>query len=524
MRPMDGPPRGGWERGRYGQEYGRAMLARLKSAALRGVVAEPVDVEVDLARGLPGWSMVGLPDAAVREARDRVRAALLNSGFDFPLRYITVNLAPAELRKEGAHFDLPVAVALLLASEQIGRIAPLPFMIGELALDGKLNRIAGALPLLLFAREAGFAEAILPTANAAEVAMVDGMRLLPAESLLQVAEHLVGRQALSEHMANESGEHREKIPDLSDIRGQLQARRALEIAAAGGHHLLMSGSPGVGKSMLATRLPGILPLLSREQRLEVSRIYSIIGFRDRHPLSAMPPFRQPHHSASDAAIIGGGTIPQPGEVSRAHFGVLFLDELPEFKRQVLEVLRQPLEEGKVCIARAADSITFPAEFQLIAAMNPCPCGYLGHPHKSCSCSPLQCQRYRQRISGPLLDRFDLHVHVPPVERSELAGMSPGETSEAVAARVAAARQKQYRRLGEGRVNGRMSNTEIERVARPDAAGQALLEQAMLRFSLSARAFHRLLKVARTIADLAGEEQVCSSHVAEALSYRDAGLG
>jgi len=496
------------------------LLARLASAALRGLDAVPVDVEVDLSRGLPSWSMVGLPEAAVRESRDRVRAALLNTQFEFPLRHITVNLSPADQRKDGSYFDLPVAIGLLLASGQVQPKATFPFMIGELALDGRLNAVNGALPLTLFARAEGFTEIILPEANAEEAAVVDGIDVLPAKSLLSVARHLAGREQLIRYEPEEADTlPSAKVPDMSDIRGQQQARRALEIAASGAHHLLLSGPPGVGKSMLAQRLPGIQPPLTSEQRLEVARIYSIAGERGRTPFSATPPYRAPHHSASDVAMIGGGSIPRPGEVSKAHHGTLFLDELPEYKRQVLEVLRQPLENGHVCIARAADTLEFPAQFQLVAAMNPCPCGYYGHPTKSCKCSSMQIRRYRTRISGPLLDRFDLRVHVPPVEKDELMGMAAGESSASVAARVHAARERQYARQGNGVVNARLTPSQLEQFAMPDEAGSKLLDTAMSRFGLSARSYHRILKVARTIADVEGEERVSSHHIAEALQYR-----
>ncbi len=497
------------------------MLARLASAALRGLSAEAVDVEVDLSRGLPSWNMVGLPEAAVRESRDRVRAALLNAGFEFPLRHITVNLAPADRRKDGTHFDLPVAIGLLMASGQIqAKAEPLPFMIGELGLDGRLNSVVGALPLALFARHAGFAQLILPHENMAEVTDVEGLQAMGADNLLHVAQYLAGKSRLETSTPSDrKAAAGEPVPDMADIRGQQQARRAVEIAASGGHHILMSGPPGVGKSMLAKRMPGILPPLTLEQRLEVSRIYSVAGMDNRTPMSPVAPFRAPHHSASDVAMIGGGSFPRPGEVSRAHFGVLFLDELAEFRRPVLEVLRQPLEDGYVCIARAADTLKFPAQFQLVAAMNPCSCGYWGHPTRVCHCTPAQIRRYRQRISGPLLERFDLHVNVPPVEREELVCMQPGEPSAQLAARVEAARQRQYERLGEGDINARMTTKQIEHHARPDSLGAKLLDAAMERFGLSARTYHRILKVARTIADLDAEEAISDRHIAEALQYR-----
>ncbi len=506
--------------------YNKYMLARLSSASIRGLDAEGVDVEVDLSKGLPVWSLIGLPEGAVREARDRVRAAVTNSGFEFPLRRITVNLSPADKRKDGSHFDLAIAIGLLIASGQLnhGVQASSPaeslFLIGELALDGRINTVRGVLPLVLFARAQGFKKVVVPEGNVNEAVAVQDMIIYSAKHLLAVAQHLDGSKLLSE-AETMADQHVEPVSteDMADIRGQQQARRVLEIAAAGAHHLLLSGSPGVGKSMLAHRLPGIMPPLTTEQALEVTRIYSVSGDTSRPAMSLQPPLRQPHHSASDVAIIGGGSNPKPGEISKADHGILFLDELPEHKRVVLETLRQPLEDGRVCIARAADSAEYPARFQLIAAMNPCPCGYLGHPSKACQCSPSQVRRYTGRISGPLLDRFDLRVHVPPVEREELANMQQGESSRVIAERVQKARQRQYERLGEGRVNARMTNTEIELYARPDKESAQLLDHAMQHFSLSARSYHRILKVARTIADLDGSETINAAHIAEALQYR-----
>ncbi|MBF0281612.1 MAG: YifB family Mg chelatase-like AAA ATPase [Zetaproteobacteria bacterium] len=500
------------------------MLSRLSSATLRGIEAEPVTIEVDLSRGLPAWVMVGLADTSVKESRERIRSALTNAGFEFPLRHITINLSPADRRKEGSHFDLPVAIGVLLSSGQIESTSPLPFMAAELGLDGSLRPTRGVLSLAIFAKSQGFSQMIVAPENAVEAAMVEGLDVFSATSLLDVVAHLSAKTVLlpfdGSSLSVELLESSKRLlRDLVDVRGQHHARRAIEIAAAGQHHLLMVGAPGVGKSMLAERVPSILPPLTSEQQLEVARIYSAVGDQSSRPvMSRVPPYRSPHHTASDVAMIGGGSIPKPGEVSRAHRGVLFLDELPEFRRTVLEVLRQPLESGEVCVSRAADSLAFPARFQLIAAMNPCPCGYLGHVSVTCKCSPTQVQRYQSRLSGPLLDRFDLRIHVPVVDREELLRQGEGESSAVVAARVATARTRQYAR--QGVANAELQVKQLQAVASLGADAQRLVDRAMTRFNLSARSYHRMLKVARTIADLQGCEDIGVSQISEALQFRE----
>ncbi|MCX7627812.1 MAG: YifB family Mg chelatase-like AAA ATPase [Methylophilaceae bacterium] len=490
-------------------------LAVLHSRGLAGMDAPPVTVEVHLANGLPNFTIVGLPEAEVKESKDRVRAALQNAHFEFPARRITVNLAPADLPKESGRFDLPIALGILAASGQIPaeRLDRYEFA-GELALTGELRPIRGALAMTLKACRDGRAF-VLPQESATEAALVQQAEIYPAATLLEVCAHLTGRRSLA-RCATSTIDHPQAHPDFIDVKGQAQAKRVLEVAAAGGHSVLMSGPPGTGKSMLATRFPGILPQMTDDEALESAAIASLNGsFRPEH--WKCRPFRAPHHTASGVALVGGGATPRPGEISLAHHGVLFLDELPEFSRSVLEVLREPLESGRITISRAARQADFPARFQLIAAMNPCPCGYLGHHNGKCRCTPDQVARYRGRISGPLLDRIDLQIEVPALPEEELTSAARGEPSAAIRARVEAARQRQMQR--QGKPNALLSPHEVDLLCTPDAAGTELLKQALHRLGLSARAYHRILKVARSIADLAGSDGVKSPHIAEAVQYR-----
>ena len=491
-------------------------LALVHARALDGMHAPAVTVEVHLANGLPAFNLVGLPDTEVREARERVRAAIATAQFEFPQRRITVNLAPADLPKEGGRFDLPIAVGILAASGQIdGTALAAHEFIGELSLSGELRAVRGALAAALKATAAKRA-LVLPAANAPEGALARTATVLPASDLLAVAAHLNGHQALLREAPPAPAAAAPGGPDLADVKGQQQARRALEVAAAGQHALLMYGPPGTGKSMLARRLPGLLPALGEAEALECAAVHSLDGSFDCAQW-ARRPLRAPHHSASAAALIGGGSVPRPGEISLAHHGVLFLDELPEFARRVLESLREPLETGSVVVARAQRRSEFPARFQLVAAMNPCPCGYLGHPARACKCTPDQVARYRGRLSGPLLDRIDLLVEVPLVPPEVLAARPAGESSACVRERVAAAWARQHAR--QGVPNSRLDEAAVEHHCTTAADAAALLGNAVSRLGLSARAYHRVLRVARTIADLAGAPAIAAAHVAEAIQYR-----
>lgn len=501
------------------------MLASLRTATVLGVEAVPVHVEVDVSFGLPIFTMVGLPDASVRESRDRVRAAIRNCGFEFPSQRVTVNLAPADVRKAGTAFDLPIALGVLAAAGLVERreVHDL-LLIGELSLDGSIHPSRGVLPIAVAARREGTAGLLLPRPNAAEAGVVSGLRIY-AVSTLREAAHVLGNPALARPWAGQpvrDAEGRQAAPDLDDVRGQVVARRALEIVAAGGHHLLLVGPPGSGKSMLARRLPGILPPLTFEEALESTAIHSVAGtLPPGTGLLAHRPFRAPHHTVSHVALAGGGAMPRPGEISLAHHGVLFLDEMPEFDRRTLEVLRQPLEAGRIAIARAARSVSFPARFMLVGAMNPCPCGFLGHPRRRCTCTPQQVARYAGRLSGPLRDRIDLIVEVPALSAADLAAAPPGEPTAPVRDRVVAARRRQLARASQvgALTNAGLEGRALRRACALDGAATALVATASAEFALSARAHDRLLKVARTIADLEACPGITGAHLSEALQYR-----
>jgi magnesium chelatase family protein len=491
-------------------------VALVASRALAGIEAPEVTVEVHLGPGLPAFHIVGLPDAEVREARDRVRAALNHARFEFPARRITVNLAPAELPKDSSRFDLPIALGILAASGQLDTLAlqGLEFA-GELSLTGELRPVRGALAMALSARDRSRAF-VLPEANAPQAALAEGARILPARTLLEVVAHLAGDGALAEFVP-QARTNGAAYPDFSDVKGQQQVKRALEVAAAGAHSVLMLGPPGTGKSMLAARFPGILPPLSEGEALEVAAIHSVSSAGFEAARWGERPFRAPHHSASSAALVGGGNLPRPGEISLAHHGVLFLDELPEFDRDVLEALREPLESGRVSIARAARQAQFPARFQLVAAMNPCPCGHCGDRSGRCRCTPERIARYRGRISGPLADRIDIKLEVPAPREAELVAPVAGESSTSIRTRVEKARQVQIAR--QGKPNSLLGTQEIDRFCGTDREGDQLLRHALARLLLSARAYHRVLRLARTIADISEKASISAEHIAEAIQYR-----
>jgi magnesium chelatase family protein len=501
------------------------MLASLRTATLYGIEAHPVHVEVDVSNGIPGFNMVGLPDASVRESRDRVRSAIRNSGFDFPLQRITINLAPADLRKAGASFDLPIALGILAAIGAIVRRTVDDWIVlGELSLDGAIQGARGVLPMAVAARRDGLNGLLLPAVNVGEAAVVSGLRLMPVRSLAEAVGALNDPEAVARtaEAAPAGAVAAHQHCDFADVKGQALPKRALEVAAAGGHNVLLVGPPGAGKTMMARRLPGILPPLGFDEALEVTAIHSVAGLLPCGAgLLSERPFRAPHHTISDVALVGGGTGPRPGEISLAHNGVLFLDEMPEFERRALEVLRQPLEDGSVTIARASRTVSFPSRFVLVGAMNPCPCGYRGDLVRECRCTPAQVERYRARISGPLRDRIDLVAQTPAVTVGLLEAGPSGEPSGAIRDRVLRARARQEARF-EGmslRVNADLAGRELLRHCRPDPPGAQILSGGVRRFGLSARAHDRVLKVARTIADLDGAVDISAPHLAESLQYR-----
>lgn len=503
------------------------MLAHVRSSAVNGIDAFAIDVEVDIAPALPGFTIVGLPDAAVRESIERVRSAIKNCGLEFPSRRITINLAPADVRKEGPSFDLPIAVGILAATGQVDtEFLQKCCLVGELSLDGSLRGVSGVLPIALNARESDVKTLIVPAHNVKEAAIVKEIDVYPIQTLTEVVALLNDADtmlpAIFDASAFEALDDPVYEADFGDVKGQEAAKRALEVSAAGGHNLLMVGPPGSGKTMLARRIPGILPPLNMEEALEVTKLYSVCGLLSpNQALITRRAFRSPHHTISSAGLTGGGSYPRPGEVSLAHHGVLFLDEFPEFKRDVLEVMRQPLEDGEVTIARAQAAFTYPAGFMLVAAMNPCPCGFFNDHLRQCSCTPQIIARYLQRISGPLIDRIDIHVEVPRLKQDELMRKTPGEPSASIRDRVRRAREIQNARYANSRIfcNAQMSTRHMKNWCRLSEDAEAMLKQAIEHLRLSARAYDRILRVSRTIADLSGEENISIAHIAEAVQYR-----